>query len=183
MPWPKVFCLAAIGGHNISAGPAASANDGSLRSSIRTRAPSRSSVIRYGVARISGLAFDATGGPLQPLSHRVASRHRRDHPEPATCSFSIPQPAQSSPMFLITANGVPINIADLAGATWNKFPVWGFAHRMTGSAARAISTSSTASPESRRYSANTGHFFDSIAFATDGTVVSCLRRPWHGTDE
>src|SRR5215469_6524417 len=53
--------FAGIGGHNITAGPAASANDGAL--AIVDQNTAAITIIGHpaNVARISGLAFDATG--------------------------------------------------------------------------------------------------------------------------
>jgi len=103
-----------IGGHNISAGPDASANDGALAIVDQTTAAITIIGHPAGVARISGLAFDSTGalfattqppgGFPPPPGPSGASNLLRLNPTTGAIITSIP----------VTANGTPINIADLA---------------------------------------------------------------------
>jgi outer membrane protein assembly factor BamB len=158
-----------IGGHNISAGPNASANDGAL--AIVDQNTAAITIIGHpaGVARIAGLAFDATGalfattqppgGFPPPPGPNGASNLLRLDPVTGVIITSVP----------VTANGTPINIADLAvqPGTDSLFGVRGpndggggpgnlyVIDRMTGVATLL---------------GNTGHFFDTIAFAPDGTL-------------
>jgi outer membrane protein assembly factor BamB len=158
-----------IGGHNISAGPNASANDGAL--AIVDQNTAAITIIGHpaGVARIAGLAFDATGalfattqppgGFPPPPGPNGASDLLRLDPVTGVIITSVP----------VTANGTPINIADLAvqPGTDSLFGVRGpndggggpgnlyVIDRMTGVATLL---------------GNTGHFFDTIAFAPDGTL-------------
>jgi hypothetical protein len=158
-----------IGGHNITAGPPASANDGSL--AIVDQNTAAITIVGHpaGVARISGVAFDATGalfattqppgGFPPPPGPTGPSDLLRLDPTTGAIITSLP----------VTANGIPINIADLAvqpgtdalfgvrgpndggGGAGNLYVI----DRMTGVAMLL---------------GNTGHFFDTIAFAPDGTL-------------
>ena len=158
-----------IGGHNISAGPEASANDGSL--AIVDQNTAAITIVGHpaNVARISGLAFDSTGalfattqppgGFPPPPGPSGASNLLRLDPTTGAIITSVP----------VTANGTSINIADLADqpGTDSLFGVRGpndggggagnlyVIDRMTGVAMLL---------------GNTGHFFDTIAFAPDGTL-------------
>ena len=158
-----------IGGHNISAGPGASANDGALAIVDQTTAAITIIGHPAGVARISGLAFDSTGalfattqppgGFPPPPGPSGASNLLRLNPVTGAIITNV----------AVTANGMPINIADLAvqpqtdflfgvrgpndggGGSGNLYVI----DRVTGVATLLGST---------------GHFFDTIAFAPDGTL-------------
>jgi outer membrane protein assembly factor BamB len=158
-----------IGGHSISAGPAASANDGALAIVNQNTAAITIVGKPAGVARISGLAFDGAGalfattqppgGFPPPPGPTGASNLIRLDPTTGAIITSVP----------VTANGMPINIADLAvqPGTDSLFGVRGpndgsrgqgnlyLIDRLTGLATLL---------------GNTGHFFDSIAFAPDGRL-------------
>src|SRR5436190_4303370 len=104
-----------IGGHNISAGPEPSANDGALAIVDQNTAAITIVGQPAGVARISGLAFDATGalfattqpqgGFPPPPGPSGASNLLRLDPSTGAIITSVP----------FTANGTPFNIPDLAG--------------------------------------------------------------------
>jgi outer membrane protein assembly factor BamB len=158
-----------IGGHNISAGPEASANDGAL--AIIDQNTATITIIGHpaNVARISGLTFDSKGalfattqppgGFPPPPGPSGASNLLRLDPTTGAIITSVP----------VTANGTSINIADLAvqPGTDSLFGVRGpndggggpgnlyVIDRVTGVATLL---------------GNTGHFFDTIAFAPDGTL-------------
>jgi hypothetical protein len=82
-----------IGGHNISAGPEASANDGSL-AIVVTRPPSRLSVIPLMSIVFQGWPLTPQALFSQPHSRRVAFRRLRVRRGPATCFVSIRPPAR-----------------------------------------------------------------------------------------
>src|SRR5262245_11222240 len=103
-----------IGGHNITTGPDASANDGAL--AIVDQNTAAITIIGHpaNVARISGLAFDATGAlcattqpgggfPPPPGAMGTSDLLRLD-PTTGAIIGSV----------AIRANGIAINIADLA---------------------------------------------------------------------
>ena len=125
--------------------------------------------MRAASARISGLAFDATGtlfastkppGGFPPLpGPSGASNLLRLDPASGAIITNVP----------ITANGVPINIADLAvqPGTNSLFGVRAPNDGLGGQGNLYIIDSITGVAT---LLGNTGHFFDSIAFATDGTL-------------
>ena len=158
-----------IGGHNISAGPDASANDGALAIVDQTTAAITIIGHPAGVARISGLAFDSTGslfattqppgGFPPPPGPSGASNLLRLNPVTGAIITNV----------AVTANGIPINIADLAvqPRTDSLFGVRGPNDGGGGSGNLYVIDRVTGIAT---LLGNTGHFFDTIAFAPDGTL-------------
>ena len=158
-----------IGGHNISAGPGASANDGALAIVDQTTAAITIIGHPAGVARISGLAFDSTGalfattqppgGFPPPPGPTGASNLLRLNPVTGAIITNV----------AVTANGIPISIADLAvqPQTDSLFGVRGPNDGGGGSGNLYVIDRVTGVAT---LLGNTGHFFDTIAFAPDGTL-------------
>ena len=158
-----------IGGHNITAGQAASANDGAL--AIVDQNTAAITIIGHpaNVARISGLAFDATGalfattqpsgGFPPPPGPTGPSDLLRLDPTTGAIISSVP----------VTANGIPINIADLAvqPGTDSLFGVRGPNDGGRGQGNLYLIDRATGAAT---LLGNTGHFFDTVAFAPDGTL-------------
>jgi hypothetical protein len=131
-----------IGGHNISAGPEASANDGAL--AIIDQNTATITIIGHpaNVARISGLTLTPRALSSRRLSRRAVFRHLPDQAEPVTCSASIRPPARSSQAF----RSPPMALRSTSPISPNnpeQIPCLASVVRMTGAAARAIFTSST----------------------------------------
>jgi outer membrane protein assembly factor BamB len=156
-----------IGGHNVSSGPAASANDGAL--AIVDQNTAAITIVGHpaGVARLSGLAFDATGDLFAttqpagafPEGSIGASNLLQLNPGNGAIIASVP----------ITDRGIPINIADLAvqPGTDLLFGVRGPNDTLGGQGDLYVINKSTGTAT---LLGNTGHLFDSIAFAPDGTL-------------
>lgn len=164
-----VILFGGIGGHNVSSGPAASANDGAL--AIVDQNTGAITIVGHpaGVARLSGLAFDATGalyatteppgGFPPPPGPTGASNVLRLNPATGAIITSAP----------VTDHGVPINIADLSvqPGTDSLFGVRGPNDGLGGAGDLYIINPVTGVAS---LLGNTGHFFDSIGFAPDGTL-------------
>ena len=159
-----------IGGHNISAGPAASANDGSL--AIVDQNTAAITIIGHpaGVARISGLAFDATGalyattqptgGFPPPPGPTGASNLLRLDPATGAIITSIP----------VTDGGTPINIADLAvqPGTDSLFGVRGPNDGLGGQGDLYIINSVTGA--ATLHSVSTADFLGALTVRPDGVI-------------
>jgi hypothetical protein len=156
-----------IGGHNVSSGPAASANDGAL--AIIDQNTAAITIVGHpaGVARLSGLAFDSTGALFAttqpagafPEGSIGASNLLQLNPGNGTIIASVP----------ITDRGVAINIADLAvqPATDLLFGVRGPNDTLGGQGDLYVINEATGTAT---LLGDTGHLFNSIAFAPDGTL-------------
>jgi len=170
-PWASVL-YGGLGGHAISSGPVASANDGALVLVSQTNG----SVTIVGhpdsVSRITGLAFDSAGDLFGSTLGAVP------FPPPPAPSFSnlilinSSTGAQISSV-PITVGGLQISIADLALQPGSNV-LYGVASPNGGTA-----------PPSQLYRIDpaTGHatavgapqgFFASIAFAPNGTLYESL---------
>jgi outer membrane protein assembly factor BamB len=156
-----------IGGHNVSSGSGASANDGAL--AIIDQNTAAITIVGHpsGVARLSGLAFDSTGALFAttqpagafPEGSIGASNLLQLNPGNGAIIASVP----------ITDRSIPINIADLAvqPATDLLFGVRGPNDTLGGQGDLYVINEATGTAT---LLGNTGHLFDSIAFAPDGTL-------------
>jgi hypothetical protein len=158
-----------IGGHNISTGPNASANDGALV--IVDQNTAAITIIGHptGVARISGLAFDATGALFATTEPPGGFPPPPGPTGPSSLLSLDPATGAVITSVLVTANGSAINIADLAvqPGTGSLFGVRG--PNDGGGGAGNLYTIDRATGVATLVG-NTGHFFDTIAFAPDGTL-------------
>lgn len=159
-----------LGGHSISSGPDASANDGAL--AIVDQTTGAVTIIGHpaGVSRISGLVFDATGalfGATQgpggfppPPGPTTASDLIRLNPTTGALLSSV---------LIRDALGNALSIADLAvqPGTNTLFGVEAPIDQLgrQGTLYTINTTTGVAT-----LVGNTGHFFASIAFAPDGTL-------------
>jgi len=160
-----------LGGHAISAGPVASANDGSLVTIDQTAGTTTLVGHPDNVARLTGIAFDQAGDlfgstlgsiPFPPPPSMTTSTLIRI--DPATG-------AELASIGPITAGvgGPAISIADLAiqPGTNTLFGIRGPTDGLNGSGLLYTIDKSTGVAT---LVGDTGHFFGSIAFATNGTL-------------
>ena len=159
-----------LGGHSITAGPGASANDGSL--AVISDTNGSVSIVGHpaGVARISGLAFDPSGalfGTTQvaggfppPPGPTGASHLIRIDPDTGALIADIG---------FITFGGVPISIADLAvqPGTSALYGIRGPQDQLGGQGNLYTINTTTGVAT---FVGSTGDFFGSIAFAPNGTL-------------
>jgi len=158
-----------IGGHNISAGPNASANDGAL--AIVDQNTAAITIIGHpaGVARISGLVFDSIGALFATTEPPFGFPPPPGPAGPSDLLRLDPATGAVITSVLVTANGTGINIADLAmqPGTGSLFGVRG--PNDAGGGAGNLYTIDRVTGVATLLG-STGHFFDTIAFAPDGTL-------------
>jgi hypothetical protein len=169
MAAPEVVLYGGLGGHGISAGPSASTNDGAL--AIVSQTDGSITIVGHpaGVSRISGLAFGldgalyaatqvAGGFPPPPGPTSTSNLIRIDSATGALIS-SVP----------ITSGGQQINIADLAvqPGTGVLFGIRG-PNDQLNQQGRLYTIDATTG--SATFVGDTGAFFGSIAFASDGAL-------------
>lgn len=159
-----------LGGHSISTGPDASANDGAL--AIVDQTTGAVTIIGHpaGVSRISGLVFDTTGalfGATQgpggfppPPGPLTASDLIRLNPATGTLLSSV---------LIRDALGNALSIADLAVQPGTN-TLFGVEAPNDGLRRQGTLYTINTATGVATLVGNTGHFFATIAFAPDGTL-------------